>query len=43
MALLAVVAGVSGCAVAPGYDYAYAQPYYPAYGYGYGPDRKSVV
>ncbi|MFM0336448.1 hypothetical protein [Paraburkholderia fungorum] len=34
--VLALVAGLTGCAVAPGYDYAYAQPYYyPGY-YGYG-------
>ncbi len=26
----------NGCAVAPGYDYGYAQPYYPDYGYAYG-------
>ncbi|CAH2906481.1 MAG: hypothetical protein CPSOU_0329 [uncultured Paraburkholderia sp.] len=24
------------CAVAPAYDYGYAQPYYPDYGYAYG-------
>jgi hypothetical protein len=35
--LVAVVATLTGCVVAPGYDYAYAQPYYPGYGYGYGP------
>ncbi|TDY26371.1 hypothetical protein B0G81_6885 [Paraburkholderia sp. BL6665CI2N2] len=36
MALLAVTAGLTGCAVAPGYDYGYAQPYYPDYGGGGG-------
>jgi hypothetical protein len=37
IALLTLAAGLTGCAVAPGYDYAYAQPYYPGYGYAYGP------
>jgi uncharacterized membrane protein YgcG len=44
IALLAAAAGLAGCAVAPGYDYAYGQPYYaygqpyyPGYGYAYGP------
>lgn len=37
MALLAMVASLSGCVVVPGYDYAYAQPYYPGYVYPYGP------
>lgn len=39
IALLALAAGLTGCAVAPGYgyDYGYAQPYYPGYGYAYGP------
>ncbi len=39
IALLAVAATLTGCAVAPpyGYGYGYAQPYYPDYGYGYGP------
>jgi hypothetical protein len=37
IALSALVAGLTGCVVAPGYDYAYAQPYYPSYGYAYGP------
>ncbi|QQC64860.1 hypothetical protein [Paraburkholderia ginsengisoli] len=37
IALLALAAGLAGCVVAPGYDYAYAQPYYPGYGYAYGP------
>ncbi|WP_341312339.1 hypothetical protein WN982_12645 [Paraburkholderia sp. IMGN_8] len=37
MALLAMVASLTGCVVAPGYDYAYAQPYYPGYVYPYGP------
>ncbi|WP_025599734.1 hypothetical protein [Burkholderia sp. WSM2230] len=36
VALLAVAAAVGGCAVAPAYDYGYAQPYYPDYGYAYG-------
>ncbi|RDK03920.1 hypothetical protein [Paraburkholderia lacunae] len=39
-ALLAVAASLAGCVVAPGYDYAYAQPYYPGYPgyvYPYGP------
>ncbi|REG57783.1 hypothetical protein B0G80_0417 [Paraburkholderia sp. BL6669N2] len=42
MALLAVTAGLTGCAVAPGYDYGYAQPYYPDYGYAYGPPYAPV-
>lgn len=37
VAMLAVAASLTGCVVAPGYDYAYAQPYYPGYGYAYGP------
>ena len=37
IAMLAVAASLTGCVVAPGYDYAYAQPYYPGYGYAYGP------
>jgi hypothetical protein len=37
VAMLAVAAGLTGCVVAPGYDYTYAQPYYPGYGYAYGP------
>jgi hypothetical protein len=37
VAMLAVAASLTGCAVAPGYDYAYGQPYYPGYGYAYGP------
>lgn len=44
MALLALAASLTGCAVAPGYDYAYAQPYYyyPGYGYPYGPPYAPV-
>jgi len=41
--VLAIVTGLAGCAVAPGYGYpgygygyGYAQPYYPDYGYPYG-------
>ncbi|MDR6447861.1 putative membrane protein YgcG [Paraburkholderia terricola] len=41
-ALLAVVASLAGCAVAPGYDYAYGQSYYPGYGYAYGPPFQPV-
>jgi hypothetical protein len=37
IALIALAAGLTGCAVAPAYDYSYAQPYYPGYGYAYGP------
>ena len=37
MMMLAIAASLTGCAVAPGYDYGYAQPYYPGYGYAYGP------
>jgi Beta-propeller domains of methanol dehydrogenase type len=40
IAMLAAAASLTGCVVAPGYDYAYAQPYYPyypGYGYAYGP------
>ena len=37
LALLAAATSLAGCVVAPGYDYAYAQPYYPNYGYAYGP------
>lgn len=35
-ALLAAATALGGCAVAPAYDYGYAQPYYPDYGYAYG-------
>lgn len=42
LTLLTVVAGLTGCVVAPGYDYGYAQPYYPAYGYAYGPPYAPV-
>jgi uncharacterized membrane protein YgcG len=37
IALITLAVSLTGCAVAPGYDYAYAQPYYPGYGYAYGP------
>lgn len=37
IAMLVVAGSLAGCVVAPGYDYAYAQPYYPGYGYAYGP------
>jgi hypothetical protein len=37
IALLAAAGSLAGCVVAPGYDYGYAQPYYPNYGYAYGP------
>ncbi|ASV99587.1 hypothetical protein [Paraburkholderia aromaticivorans] len=42
MALLAVTASLTGCAIAPAYDYGYAQPYYPGYGYAYGPPYAPV-
>lgn len=42
LTLLTVVAGLTGCVVAPGYDYGYAQPYYPDYGYAYGPPYAPV-
>ncbi|ABE30489.1 putative glycine-rich protein [Paraburkholderia xenovorans LB400] len=42
MALLAVMASLTGCVVAPAYDYGYAQPYYPGYGYAYGPPYAPV-